>query len=564
MAKIHGKEQRIGEVFSEDFAFTIPPYQRPYSWGLEQATELFDDISGAANDAANRKTAEPYFLGSIVLIKEETKPEAEVIDGQQRLTTLALLLSVLLRTLPSDVTDGMRKLLYEKGNPVMGTKDRFRLRLRDRENNFFEQYVLTNKSLDPLRAIDPAQLTDPKRKLRENLLCFADRVQALSPDARQQFATYLIQNTFLIVVSTPSLESAFRIFSVLNDRGLDLTAADILKAEIIGAVVPSDRDAYTRKWEDAEEELGTASFTELFSHIRFIHSRKKQRETVLKEFREFVKAKDNPTRFIDQELVPYAATLEVIKHQSYTSTRDAEVVNRYLRYLARLDESDWIAPAILFHSNHVNETVELRKFYTDLERLASAMWLLGYDVNQRVERYGRLLAAISAGDDLTDDDSPLQLTMLECSEAQDVLNGDIYNLSRKSKRTMILLRLDELLSSGEASYHFPLITIEHVLPQNPDVNGEWAKSWPDAERRKLDVHRLGNLVLLNKKQNSSASNYDFEKKKRSYFSGADGSSPFALTTQVLKEAKWTPEVFNRRQKELLGKLITAWRLESIL
>jgi hypothetical protein len=549
MAKIHGKEQRIGEVFSEHFAFNIPPYQRPYSWGLDQATELYDDIAAAAADAHTRKNGEPYFLGSIVLIKDEARPEAEVIDGQQRLTTLALLLSVLLRTLPADVTDGMRKLLYEKGNAVMGTKDRFRLRLRDRENEFFEQFILTNKSLDPIRALDPARLTDPKRKLRDNLLFFAERVQALSSEARQAFATYLVQNTFLIVVSTPSLESAFRIFSVLNDRGLDLTAADILKAEIIGAVAPADRDAYTKKWEDAEEELGTASFAELFSHIRFIHARKKQRETVLKEFREFVKAKDEPTRFIDRELVPYAATLEVIKHQSYTSTSGAELVNRYLRYLSRLDESDWVAPAILFHSTHADQTAALQRFYTDLERLASVMWLLSYDVNQRVERYGRLLAAISDGEDLSADGSPLQLTMLECSEAQDVLNGDIYNLSRKSKRTMILLRLDELLSSGEASYHFPLITIEHVLPQNPDITGKWATWWPNAERRKLDVHRLGNLVLLNKKQNSSAGNYDFEKKKRSYFCGPDGSSPFSLTTQVLKEVEWTPEVFDRRQKE---------------
>ena len=84
MAKIHGKEQRIGEVFSAAYAFSIPPYQRPYSWGREQANELFDDILAASREFS-KKPDDPYFLGSIVLIKEETKPESDVIDGQQRL-----------------------------------------------------------------------------------------------------------------------------------------------------------------------------------------------------------------------------------------------------------------------------------------------------------------------------------------------------------------------------------------------------------------------------------------------------------------------------------------------
>jgi uncharacterized protein with ParB-like and HNH nuclease domain len=91
MAKIHGNEKRIGEVFSKDYAFSIPPYQRPYSWGVQQAGELFDDILTATRDAA-KKPGDPYFLGSVVLIKEESKPEADVIDGQQRLTTLSLLI----------------------------------------------------------------------------------------------------------------------------------------------------------------------------------------------------------------------------------------------------------------------------------------------------------------------------------------------------------------------------------------------------------------------------------------------------------------------------------------
>jgi uncharacterized DUF497 family protein len=559
MSKIHGKEQRIGQVFSSAYAFSIPAYQRPYRWENTQAAELFDDIVTASREA-NGANPDPYFLGSVVLIKDESAPEADVIDGQQRLTTLSLLLAVLLKALPAEVTEGMKGLIYEKGNPIMGTKDRYRLELRDREHPFYEQYVLKVASFTALAALDPAQLSDPKKRLRENLLLFQDRVQKLSADERQRFATYLIQNTFLIVVYTPSLESAFRIFSVLNDRGLDLSAADILKADVIGVIGEAEREGYTKKWEDAEENLGTAAFTELFSHIRFIHTRKKQKTTVLSEVREFVNPKLRPKSFIDDEVVPYAEALEQIRTRTYTSTTLAEDVNRLLGYLARLEESDWTAPALLYHAKHSGDSAKLRTFYADLERLASIMWILGFDVTDRIERYGRVLEAIATKVDLSAVGSPLQLDDDERAKALSVLDGEIYTISRKSKRTMILLRLDELISSGEARYDFPLITIEHVLPQTPEASSEWTAWWPDAAMRERDVHRLGNLVLLNRKQNSSAKNYAFEKKKKSYFAGRAGSSPFALTTQVLNEPTWLPTVFERRQQALLEKLKTAWRL----
>ncbi|HWA27556.1 MAG TPA: DUF262 domain-containing HNH endonuclease family protein [Lacunisphaera sp.] len=557
MAKIHGKEQRIGEVFSAAYAFSIPSYQRAYSWGVQQASELFDDLLAGSRESG-KTPGDPYFLGSVVLIKEEAKPEADVIDGQQRLTTLSLLIAVLLKALPQKITEGMKSLLYEEGNPIMGTLDRYRLQLRDRENPFYEQYVLRGESFDPLATLDPAQLTDPRKRIRENLLLFRERVDALSPVERQAFATYLIRETFLIIVYTPSLESAFRIFSVLNDRGLDLSVADILKAEIIGAIPENARGSYTKKWEDAEELLGTEQFSDLFSHIRFIHACKKQKTTVLTEFREFVKAKDHPKAFIDEELTPYADALEQIRHQGYASTTHAEGVNRALRRLARLEERDWTGPALLFHSRHSTDSAKLVSFYDDLERLACIMWVLGYDVNNRLERYGRLIEAIRTGADLSAKDSPLQLNLEERVDAESALDGEIYTIGRK--RTMILLRLDEVLSSGEARYDFPLITIEHVLPQTPPAASQWMKWWPVEEDRKRDVHRLGNLALLNRRQNASAKNYEFEKKKRSYFTTKAGGSPFMLTTQVLHEEEWTPEIFESRQKMLLQKLKEAWRL----
>ena len=96
---IHATEKALFKIFSNDFAFMIPPYQRPYAWTTEQTSELLSDVlSFLGNGSEPITEVNPYFLGSIVLIKDEEALESDVVDGQQRLTTLTILLAAL-RTL---------------------------------------------------------------------------------------------------------------------------------------------------------------------------------------------------------------------------------------------------------------------------------------------------------------------------------------------------------------------------------------------------------------------------------------------------------------------------------
>src|SRR5258708_7826171 len=94
-AKIHGGELPAQEIFSDHYCFAIPRYQRPYAWTTEQTGELLDDLLGNLNGHAPVDQLDPYFLGSIVLIKEDKIPASQVVDGQQRLTTLTILLATL-------------------------------------------------------------------------------------------------------------------------------------------------------------------------------------------------------------------------------------------------------------------------------------------------------------------------------------------------------------------------------------------------------------------------------------------------------------------------------------
>lgn len=561
--RIKGEEQALDEIFSSRYIFTIPRYQRPYAWTTEHARALLEDLETAlGDDPDDVDSIDPYFLGSIVLAKEEHAPEAEVIDGQQRLATLTILLSVI-RSLTSDpnFAEAIARRLYEPADPILGTPNRYRLTLRPQDAEFFRRYIQEPEGLTSIEQINPAGLTDPQKNIRANALLYRRHLQRASQQHLNRLVSFLLRRCFLVVVSTPTSGSAFRVFLVLNNRGLDLSAPDILKADVIGAIASQEeQEAYAYRWEQVEQQLGREEFERLFSHIRMIYRKAKLRSNLLDEFREYVRPAKSPKEFVELVLEPYAQALHTILNASYESTHRAEEVNNYLRWLKRIDNSDWIPPAIAFLARHRDDPDLLADFFRLLERLAAGMMILRYNVNQRIDRYGALLQEIENGTDVRKPTSSLQLTDNERQEILKRLDGDIYTELPNHVCKYVLLRLDSALSGGEARYELPYVTIEHVLPQWVPAKSQWEQWFPTREERWKWQDRLANLVLLARYKNSEAQNYPFEEKKRRYFMTPSGTSPFALTTQVLNEAEWTPQVLERRQQNLLEALKRLWNL----
>lgn len=556
---IHATEKALFKIFNNDYAFEIPPYQRPYSWTIDQASELLTDILAfLGNGTQPVEEVNPYFLGSIVLIKGEDSPKSDIVDGQQRLTTLTILMAVLRTKVSGDFANELTTFIYEKGSLTLGTPNRYRLKLRERDEMFFRQHIQDEKGLESLFQLDSAQLTDSQANIRTNAKYFTDELATLPESQRIRLLQYLMRRCYLVVVSTPDLDSAYRIFSVLNARGLDLGLTDLLKSEIIGAIPKNQQEKYTKIWEDEEEDLGRDAFQELFAHIRMIHRKAKLRETALNEFRKYIQPQKNATNFIDEVLKPFSDSLEIIKTINYQSEKGSEAVNSLFRWLNQIDNFDWVPPAILYFSQNRHTPDKLKKFFTALERLAAGLMIIRADVNYRIERYGKLLTAIEKNGDLYAIDSSLQLTPEETKQIIKILDSDLYLMKRINK--YVLLRLDSALAEGEATYDYPAVSIEHVLPQNPNSGSKWLQWFPDDEERLKYTHRIGNLALLSRKKNAQAQNYEFDKKKGGYFATDKGISPFALTTQVLQKAEWTPTVIKQRQEELIKKLKVLWRL----
>ena len=246
-------------------------------------------------------------------------------------------------------------------------------------------------------------------------------------------------------------------------------------------------------------------------------------------------------------LIPYANALAVVERANYSWPHHAETINRWLRRLARLDNSDWKPVAIWLVRTHSQDPDFLASGLERLEQLAASMNLLRMYATPRASRYAAVLRELEGGAGV---DAPsFRLSDTEKRRSLLALRGPIYEVA--PVRKYVLLRLNELVSSAPVDFSPRIITVEHVLPQHPAEGSEWRRDFDD-DGRDYWVHRLANLVLLDRRKNSEAQNYDFAKKATGYFKSASGTTPFPLTVEVMGESEWLPSTLEERQERLSG------------
>lgn len=194
----------------------------------------------------------------------------------------------------------------EAGNRLRGTQDRFRLSLRARDREFFQENVQTRGAIAQFLKKETASFSDSQKLIFTNVNRLNQELSKLDEARRELLERFIIQQCYLVVVTATDRDSAYRIFSVMNDRGLDLSPTDILKAETIGKISEIDQDTYGEKWENIEERLGRDGFRDLFAHIRMITLKSKLRRTLQADFQDNVLENTPGIDFIDNTLEPYA------------------------------------------------------------------------------------------------------------------------------------------------------------------------------------------------------------------------------------------------------------------
>ncbi|MCM3392587.1 DUF262 domain-containing protein [Cytobacillus oceanisediminis] len=547
---IDAKKSNIATIF-EKFWFIIPEYQRSYVWETDNINDLLDDLWYAFEN----KSDSEYFLGSLVLrdLNNSSYKEYEVLDGQQRLTTLFMLLSVIRDTsCNQDLLNTYSDMLFQKKNVFKGIPERVRIlyKIRDSVESFISESILKK---DETKNIDLL-----KEKLNEDNTSIKNMANAIITmrkffDEKENtevelFAQFLSMKVIFIYVSTDNREDAFRLFTILNNRGIPLTSADILKSINIGEI-ESDNEKYARVWEDIEGELGD-EFDRFLSFVRTILVKEKARVNLLEEFEENVYKKGKLSKGI--ETIKYLQNYKTV-YDNLILFKDNQLSNDFKNLitimLIGLPSDDWVPSLMYFYDKFGRR--DLTEFLKKLEFKFVGDWILQFTSTQRIDNMNKILKQIELASTTNEVLGNSELFFVDKPALRDILDKNIYG--RRFAR-YILLKYEYLESDNTVHLaDYKTISVEHILPQSPNSASNWAKDF-NLEQRQLWTHKLANLVLISKRKNASLSNLDFEKKRKKYLEKRidvfAGSKVFILTTD-----KWTPTLLHARQKKMLDLLI---------
>jgi uncharacterized protein with ParB-like and HNH nuclease domain len=564
VSTISAEKLVVKDIFCDDYLFTIPNYQRPYSWEEEHCTVLLDDLHTFAFKDADFNELPPYFLGSAVIIKRPNVRNAQIVDGQQRLTTLTILLSCLRYAITDkENKDTISDFIYQKGNKLKGTSATYRLKTRERDQIFFNSFIQSENGLINYFDNPDAIVTENDAQVQmvsnANALLKEFQKKKYSQEQLELIATYIIQKCVIVIVASTDEEMAFRIFNVLNDRGKDLTIADILKSEILEKIPEKDQNSYTEKWEGCETKLGIDNFKDFFSHLRAIYAKKKAEKSILVEIREYVKPSETPKEFIDYVLIPFTNAYHNILKNDYISPLLAESINEQFKNLKRIAHTDWIPPAIYFLAKHPNAPQKVNDFLVQLEKLTLGMEGMGSSLNERLERYAKINYKIENGTELYELESEFLLNDADREEIISVLCSP--SLYGKRLVKPVLAKIEEQMNDGSISINYGSLSIEHILPQTP-TDDYWVNRFTIEDKNKW-TNNLGNLSLISVRKNSQAKNFEFNRKVEVYFQADGQASNLAMVNKLLEFDNWSVEEIKTRNTTLLNHFLNAVGLEEI-
>lgn len=576
--EIRCEKMVIRKIF--ELWYRIPEYQRPYVWEQDQVKELLEDTM----DAYKSNEEAQYFLGSMVLkINEKTDNdvtynEYELLDGQQRLTTMFLIFAsirdVADQSKYAKIIENCKKAIFQEEDEFINQPERLRVvfDIRDDVRNFVNKYVKVDggtNAVTELKALADDKTVNVSVRNMSNAIVNMRAFFEDNMDELPGYFKFFLTKVLMIYVATEELQDAFQLFTVLNNRGVKLSNSDILKAENLKEISSaSARADWARKWEEMESYFGE-DFDKFMSHIRTILVKRKAALNLLKEFEDNVysnRVYNRTTKSYETRtplLTRGRQTFEYIDDfyniyiklfdSFHPDGKDDFAAYNYLKLMSYgLGADYWVAPVMDYYKRY--KTDRLLDFIKLVDKKISADWIISLSPTKRIENMNAILQEVEKSDS-ADRLLCSDVFGIDRADFERVLNGDIYG--RRFAR-YLLMKLDLLYLGNTTSFNPPsTISIEHILPQNPSVGSKWMTDFTDNEREEW-TDKLGNLALISRRKNTSQGNLDFEQKMSKYFE--KNIEVFPNSIRIYKKYKiWTPEQLRENHSEVVKKILDEYK-----
>lgn len=532
MSKLNVDQKSIYALLSDRKAdYIIPDYQRPYAWDEDSCQTLWDDIFSFAipdNDATKFDGNDEYFLGSIVTF-ENDKKQQEVIDGQQRLTTFMLLLRAFYDRFTKMQDQGSKDFSERIASCIWKTDE---MGKPDKDHLKIDSVVATDKDKEEFLSILRTGIVTDSQTSRyaNNFRFFLKKVDEFInsfPTFAKNLPARILNNCILMPIEAESQDTALRIFSTLNDRGLPLSDSDIFKAQFYQYYKQKsedDRDEFIKDWKKLEETcekifhpITGTPMDDLFTrYMYFIRAKRdNNKSSTTESLRRFYERDKYSVLKQDdtfENLKDLAQFWEDITDQN--RERFSEEVLKKLFILNYAPNSMWNYFISVYYLANRTEDGKLddEDFKMFLDRTIAFIWgyaIIHPGVNAlRTPIFAEMLNIVNLNE-VTFSDFKFDKEQTRSA----ILIYDFKN-GRPITKSMLALRmmLNKEQSYPKLSQQFD---IEHIYPRKRQENEKGLSN-----NRQIDL--LGNKSLLEKRINIRASDYRFEDKIK-YYQGFDNS-----------------------------------------
>jgi len=558
-------EDTVEQVLTRNYRYTVPDYQRRYSWGEEQWGALWADLNSIGDDST-------HFLGSIVLIERSEGlnelNKLEIVDGQQRISTITILLSL------------MREKYYELGESEQAEdiEDQY-LRKRDLDRNEYQNLTLStfdNPDLKKMIDQDYGKMSDGQ--LREAVQFYVNKLEGLSVDELDQLRKRLLASVTLVSIRCEGEQSAFRLFETLNDRGMELSSVDLMKNYTFSkaASVPDSEIDYAEVQDDWGRLIKTL-LPNMSQPSRF--------------FRHYIMSASKPN--YDGDVSDYKLYDE---YQKIIDTKLPDAGISLTEYVEELADKAELYAKILNHEIDMyddagNDAINSKLQDLEIINSVQARTLMlrifeEYDTANKVMESLLLLESFLMRWKVSNYPTGGELDRIYsriCSEAFDKDNSirEIYKglsdrcpsdeefvASIENKRVRLNDRTSYILKRIETDYYDGMeanldeFDREHIAPRASFTAKKYS-AWPSTlgtTEAQFEQYRdkLGNLTLLETEKNISIGADPFKKKRETYT-----TSKLKMNQQLCEDYdRWGTDEIEQRTSELANAMVQIWNLDS--
>ncbi|QXW24780.1 DUF262 domain-containing protein [Acinetobacter bouvetii] len=562
---------KASETKVEDFLssnktqFVIPVYQRNYAWNTSECLQLFNDIiETGENDKINA-----HFIGSIVYVHDDVYTsskikELNIIDGQQRLTTLTLIYLAIFHFAIESNNEKLKSEINETYLINKFASGDEKIKLRTTDNN-----------LDALKFLLRADKTEEYKtfsKVIENFNFFKKKITS---DNLKSIQDGLSKLMFVEVSLDREKDDPQRIFESLNSTGLELTQADLIRNYILMGLNHEDqKNIYDNYWETIEKlaknETTNQSLVSDFirDFLTLETNNIPKKDKVYNEFK-----LNYPTTSFEKTKETLQTLKGLVRHYNKLinpqNEQDIDIKNQ-LEYIQKLEINVSYPFLLKVYDDYFLKLIDKNTLIEVLELIQSYAWrrfIVGLQANSLNKTFMNLYKSIDIDNYLPSLQKSLtrKIGSQRFPKNQETIDAlrikDIYNTQSKN-RTYFLHRLENHNNNEKVDIDNNLnITIEHIFPQNPDV--KWKTDIGSGDYTYIEnnyLHTIANLTLSG--NNGALSNKTFIEKRDLEEKGYKDSRLW-LNKKLASYEKWGKEQIEDRFQLISERFLDIWKIPSI-